>query len=128
MNLRHLWHYRIASDRRDRAQVAAVLNLLATPGLGSWAAGHRRVGGAQMLLAFTGFTLFLIYFARLFIRTWNVLTGELSLEIQTTGHWQIALALFAAAWLWSAYTSIQIWREPLPDAPPPPNPAPPFLG
>jgi hypothetical protein len=127
MNLRHLWHYRIASNRRDRAQVAAALNLLATPGLGSWAAGHRRVGGAQMLLAFTGFTLFLIYFCQLTVRTWNVLTGDVSLEIQTSGRWQIALALFGVAWLWSAYTSFQIWREPLTSLHPPPPPAPPFL-
>lgn len=125
MNFRRLWHYRIAAHRRDRAQVAAVLNLLATPGLGSWVAGHRRVGGAQMLLAFTGFTLFLIYFSRLFVRTWNVLTGDISLEIQTTGRWPIALALFGAAWLWSAYTSLQIWREP--PAHPSATPAPPFL-
>lgn len=97
--------------RRSSGWTALVINLGATPGLGSFVAGHRWVGVAQMTLAVAGFVIFMGWFWKLAQGSWE------SLE---TGHpaslppWRglvLGLSLFGGAWLWSLATSLRILRD-----------------
>ena len=95
---------------RATARNAALLNLLATPGLGSLLARRWIAGGGQLLLAVAGFSLFLVWFVKEMIQYYGQITGDV--EVQPVGKFLAAgLILFAAAWLWSAVTSFSLLRE-----------------
>jgi len=88
-----------------------VINQGATPGLGSFLAGHRWVGVAQMTVAVAGFLIFMGWF-------WELAQG--SWESLDTGHpapfppWRrlvLGLSLFGGAWFWSLATSLRILRD-----------------
>jgi 4a-hydroxytetrahydrobiopterin dehydratase len=95
---------------RATARNAALLNLLATPGLGSLLARCWIAGGGQLLLALIGFTLFLIWFVKEMTQYYGQISGDI--EVHPIGKFLVAgLILFALAWLWSAVTSISLLRE-----------------
>lgn len=100
-------------NRRDQVQVAIIINQLATPGLGSWMAGRRIAGAGQLVLACSGFVLFMVYFALWVVEAWRshdlMLEGPVPLPSAEWWHW--AFILFGAAWLWSLVTSVQLWYE-----------------
>ncbi|MCS7089486.1 MAG: hypothetical protein RMN51_07030 [Verrucomicrobiota bacterium] len=98
---------------RPRIQAAILLNQLAMPGLGSWWAGYRWTGLAQMLLAGLGFTLVVIWFGDLlemFVKQFG--TAE-TIDRETIGwSWlRWGCGLFLVAWFWAGYTSYAIWRQ-----------------
>lgn len=122
---------------RDRRQMAIAINQLATPGLGSWIAGHRLAGLGQMALASVGFLLVTAYMVRMVGDAWEAASQGLTLEPRPASEWQRPMILFGVAWLWSGITSIQIAlqlrrdrQEPprLPEPLPAPDPRPPRLG
>lgn len=95
---------------RATARNAALLNLLATPGLGSLVAGRRLAGGGQLLLALVGFTLFVIWFVKEMTQLYGQISGNV--EVRPVGKYLVAgLVLFALAWIWSAVTSLNLVRE-----------------
>jgi 4a-hydroxytetrahydrobiopterin dehydratase len=95
---------------RAAARNATLLNLLATPGLGSLLARRWIAGGGQLLLALAGFSLFLIWFVKEMIQYYGQITGDV--EVQPIGRFLVAgLVLFASAWLWSLVTSLSLLRE-----------------
>lgn len=101
--------------RRDRLQVAIIANQLATPGLGSWMAGHRIAGGGQLVLAVTGFVLYVVYFVRLMGNLVATAGRGNGADAPPSWLWQSALVLFGVAWLWAGVTSVQmaveLWRR-----------------
>jgi hypothetical protein len=104
---------------RSDAWTYAIINQFATPGLGSLLARRFVAGGGQLLLACAGFALFIAWF----IQTMRVFYGQMfGTELAPdTGSslWKWGLGIFAAAWLWSLVTSIQIIRSAPKDTIPP---------
>jgi hypothetical protein len=101
------------------------------PGFGSLAAG-RRSGYFQAALALGGLALTMVFgvpLLRWYVANWSRLYGaeadpsSVLNEIWPRLRWPLAgFVVFAAGWLWSLGTSLQILREAkdvLPAAPPP---------
>jgi 4a-hydroxytetrahydrobiopterin dehydratase len=94
---------------RATARNAALLNLLATPGLGSLIGRRWIAGGGQLILALVGFTLFVIWFIKEMIQYYGQITGDV--EVRPIGvYLESGLILFGIAWLWSAVTSFSLLR------------------
>ena len=93
-----------------KAKNAALLNLLAMPGLGSLLCRRWIAGGGQMLLSLAGFAVFLFWFVKQMVQFYGMITsdtpGQPITWIATTG-----VGLVGAAWLWSAVTSLSLIRE-----------------
>jgi 4a-hydroxytetrahydrobiopterin dehydratase len=95
---------------RARAKNAALLNLLATPGLGSLIARRWIAGGGQLFLAVVGFTLFVVWFVKVMAQLYGQISGDV--PVRPVWNYLITgLVLFGIAWLWSAVTSISLLRE-----------------
>ncbi|HTJ00626.1 MAG TPA: hypothetical protein VL527_17220 [Dongiaceae bacterium] len=99
--------------QRSRARNAALINLFATPGLGSLIARRWMAGSGQLLLAVTGFALFCTWAWKIFGDV-SQIVEDMNSEPTASGHMKYfvwGLAIFGAAWLWSLVTSISIIRS-----------------
>jgi hypothetical protein len=98
------------------ARNAALINQLATPGLGTLMAGRLVVGIGQLILALAGFGFIVVWFAALLRQYYGLITGDAPLTPLT---WlaQAGAGLFIAAWCWSLVTSISLIREARRNAP-----------
>jgi 4a-hydroxytetrahydrobiopterin dehydratase len=95
---------------RAQARNAILLNLLATPGLGSLLGRRWIAGGGQLLLAIAGFVLFLVWFIKEMTQFYGQISG--TVPVQPVGKFLAAgLILFGLAWIWSAVTSLSLLRE-----------------
>ena len=94
-----------------KARNAALLNQLATPGLGSLIAGRWLAGAGQLLLAIAGCVLILVWFAQTMSAYYSQMFGEGATHQPTvfSGLW-LGGILFALAWCWSLVTSICLVR------------------
>ena len=90
---------------------ALAINLGATPGLGSFVAGHRVVGVFQMGLAVSGFIAILAWFWELLRGAWESVQAGGSISWPPAQALIVGGVLFGAAWLWSLVTSLQILRN-----------------
>lgn len=112
------------------ARNAVLINLLATPGLGTLMAGRRVVGVGQLILALAGFGFIVVWFAALLRQYYGQISGDVPV---THVAWlaETGAVLFGAAWAWSLVTSISLVRQARRDAPDPfaeiPPPPPPVL-
>jgi 4a-hydroxytetrahydrobiopterin dehydratase len=96
---------------RAKARNAALLNQLATPGLGSLLCGRWVAGSGQLLLSVAGFILIMVWFFKEMIPYYGLMYGDEpphlpDLKMLTEGG-----NLFVVSWLWSAFTSFSLWRE-----------------
>jgi 4a-hydroxytetrahydrobiopterin dehydratase len=96
---------------RATAKNAALLNLIATPGLGSLIARRWIAGSGQLILAVTGFTLIMVWFFREIIPYYRLMFGDVPPNLTGFKMLEAGAILFAAAWLWSAMTSFSLLRE-----------------
>ena len=89
---------------------AALVNQLATPGLGTLMAGRIVTGVGQLLLALVGFGFFVAWFVALLRQFYGQIEGNV--VVQPVG-WlaEAGVTLFIAAWLWALVTSISLLRE-----------------
>lgn len=93
-----------------KARNAALLNLFATPGLGSLVVGRLLAGTGQLLLALLGFVLVLVWFFKIIIPYYSMMFGETQ---PPPINWKVGEAgagIFVVAWCWSLVTSISIYR------------------
>jgi hypothetical protein len=94
---------------RAKAVTYLILNLLATPGLGTWMAGSKLVGALQMAVAGAGFCGIVAWFGFLGANLIRQFQGH----SPRAGHgwlgWGGAL-LFGVAWCWSLITSLLLLR------------------
>jgi hypothetical protein len=92
------------------ARNAVLINQCATPGLGSIMAGRYLSGAGQLLLALTGFSLFIVWFVAVLRQFYGQIQGNV--EVKSVGWigWT-GLAVFAAAWFWALGTSLSLMRE-----------------
>ena len=95
---------------RAKARNAALLNLLATPGLGSLIARRWIAGAGQLFLSLAGFVVFVVWFVKEMVQCYSLINSDAPLQpiswIGVTG-----AALVVAAWFWSAATSFSLLRE-----------------
>ncbi len=109
---------------RSEAWSCALINQLATPGLGTLI-GRKFISGAlQCAVSVTGFCLIMTWF----IQKMRLLYGQMfgttmPLNAGNKAGW-LGLIFFAAAWLWSLVSSIQLVRN----APEAPMSIPPVIG
>lgn len=94
---------------RVKARNAALLNQLATPGLGSLMVGRWLAGAGQLLLALLGFALVLVWFVEEMRQLYGQINGDV--PVKPIG-WILAsgAALFLLGWVWSLQTSISLLR------------------
>jgi 4a-hydroxytetrahydrobiopterin dehydratase len=93
---------------RKRVISCVLMNLLATPGLGSLLARRWVAGSGQVFLSVLGFVLMMIWFYKLVIvQFYGQMNG--SVAVHPVG-WigLLGAGLFAVAWLWSLVTSLQL--------------------
>jgi hypothetical protein len=101
-------------DRRflshAKAKNAALINQLATPGLGSLIARRWLAGTGQLFLSVTGCVMVIIYIWQWDVRAYGEVTENF--EPMPRG-WLGGLGtiLFGASWLWSLATSISLLRQ-----------------
>ena len=96
---------------RAKAKNAAMLNLLATPGLGSLLCGRWIAGSGQLVLAVAGFTLVLVWFLKEMIPYYGMMFGDEPPHLPSLKMLAEGAILFIASWLWSAVTSVSLFRE-----------------
>lgn len=98
---------------RTKARNAALLNLLATPGLGSLLCRRWIAGTGQLLLAVAGFAVFLAWFVKEMAQYYSLISGN-EPPAPARPMWWLAAAgvgIVLLAWLWSAVTSVSLLRE-----------------
>jgi hypothetical protein len=104
-----------------------LINLAATPGLGSLLARRYVAGTGQLLLALAGFVLLVSWMFELFYRLVLQQLGR-SVPPDASGWlWKWGLVLFGAGWLWSLVTSLSLWRQAKTEEAAQQQPAPPRL-
>ena len=95
-----------------KARNAALMNQLATPGLGSLIAGRWLAGSGQLLLFLAGFVIYCGWFIKNVEQYYSLMYSDA--PVQNTGWGRLAwlgLAVCALAWCWSLVTSISLMRE-----------------
>jgi 4a-hydroxytetrahydrobiopterin dehydratase len=96
---------------RATAKNATLLNLLATPGLGSLLCGRWIAGSGQLLLAVAGFSWVIVWFLREMIPYYGLMFGDGPPHLPGLKMLAEGTVLFVVAWLWSAATSFSLLRE-----------------
>jgi hypothetical protein len=104
---------------RNRKWMCVLINLCATPGLGSILAGRRIAGAGQVALALAGFTLLMTWMMHWLygLILEQAGTSAPGVSYATAGRW--GLVCFGAAWLWSLATSVSVLRSHRPPPVPP---------
>src|ERR1017187_409782 len=86
------------------ARNAALVNQLATPGLGSLMAGRWIAGSGQLALAVAGFLMVVVWFFKTMIQYYGQIGGDAQPQpvgwVGVTGG-----ILFAASWFWALATT-----------------------
>jgi 4a-hydroxytetrahydrobiopterin dehydratase len=104
-------------NSRAAAKNALLLNLLATPGLGSLVARRWVAGIGQLFLALAGFTLLLVGFVKLMIPYYSLGFSFNDLQPRpvnwkaVTSFGVVGAGLFALSWFWSLATGLSLLRE-----------------
>ena len=96
---------------RATAKNATLLNLLATPGLGSLVARRWIAGGGQLFLAVAGFILVVVWFFEEMIPYYRLMFGDVPPHLAGLKMLAVGAILFTLGWLWSAVTSLSLLRE-----------------
>jgi 4a-hydroxytetrahydrobiopterin dehydratase len=96
-------------NSRAAAKNALLLNLFATPGLGSLVARRWVAGIGQLIIFLIGFVIFFIWFAKQMIQLYGQITGDV--PVRPIG-WILGISLIfvAVAWFWSLVTSLSLLR------------------
>lgn len=92
------------------ARNAALLNLLATPGLGSLVARRWLEGIGQLALSVIGFVLVVVWFVRIMIPYYRQMFSDTPAPVGGFKLLAAGAGMFAAAWLWSLVTSLSLGR------------------
>jgi len=111
---------------QSAARNAALVNQLATPGLGSLMAGRWLAGLGQLALALAGFVMVVVWFFAVMIQYYGQVTGDVTPHpVGWIG--EVGAILFIASWFWALVTSINLLRQAGAAEPAGPKPAPPTL-
>jgi hypothetical protein len=93
-----------------RSGSCILINLLATPGLGSLMAGRWVAGSGQLALAVAGFLMVMVWFFEVMVQYYSQIVGGTPSHpvgwIGITGG-----ILFIISWIWALVTSISLFFE-----------------
>jgi 4a-hydroxytetrahydrobiopterin dehydratase len=95
---------------RATAKNATLLNLLATPGLGSILGRRWIAGGGQLILAVVGFVLIMAWFVKEMTQYYGQITGDVK-PYPIGWILEAGVIVSVVAWAWSAVTSLSLLRE-----------------
>jgi hypothetical protein len=106
------------------ARNAALVNQLATPGLGSLMAGRWAAGIGQLALAVAGFVMVVVWFFEVMIEYYGQVTGDV--QVRSIG-WigEAGAILFVVSWFWALVTSVSLLRQAKAEEPTGPRSVPP---
>lgn len=94
-----------------KARNCALMNQLATPGLGSLMGGRIWTGAGQLTLALIGCGLVVWWFVRTVIAYYGLIFDQQS-EPPSFSRWGLAgVAVFAVSWFWALFSSVGIYRQ-----------------
>ena len=95
-----------------KARNCALINLFATPGLGSLMAGRVIAGLGQLALALAGFVMIVAWFVETMIQFYGQIDDFGTSREPKSYAWLVAIGAvtFGAAWLWSLVTSLSLLR------------------
>ena len=96
-----------------RARNALLMNLLATPGLGSLMAGRWLEGIGQLLIFLVGFVLFCVWFFATMKNYYRLAFSDNPSPAWEGYNWYayIGVVLCAISWLWALSTSVSLMRQ-----------------
>jgi len=94
-----------------RARNAALLNQLATPGLGSLLCGRWIAGVGQLALALAGCALILAWFFREMSAYYGMMFSDAAPDQPNIKMLEAGSVLLAVSWFWSLATSLSLVRE-----------------
>jgi len=112
---------------RARAASCALVNLAATPGLGSLMARRVFAGTGQLLLALAGFVLIVGWIFELCHHVFLQQLGEPVPPDSSGWMGKWGIICFGASWLWSLVTSLSLLRQAKADGQIEPKPIPPRM-
>lgn len=96
---------------QSKVWTCIMINLAATPGLGSVMCRRMIAGLGQLALSVSGFCLILVWMMRFF---YNLAMEQVDAAAQPPPPgwlWQTGAICFGAGWLWSLATSFSLLRE-----------------
>jgi hypothetical protein len=94
----------------SQARNFALINQLATPGLGSLMAGRWLAGAGQLILALAGAGMVTAWFVLVVVQVYNQIDeGAQPRSVAWLG--EAGALVFAAGWLWALLTSLSLIRE-----------------
>jgi 4a-hydroxytetrahydrobiopterin dehydratase len=88
-----------------------MLNLLATPGIGSLLCGRWMAGTGQLILSVAGFALIIVWFFKEMIPYYGLMFNDQTPQLPGLKMLVAGGNLFIVAWLWSAFTSFTLMRD-----------------
>ena len=95
---------------RTAARNAALVNQLATPGLGSLMGRRWIAGTGQISLALIGFVMICAWFFKELTQYYGQIAGDVKVEpVGWIGEW--GAILFVVSWFWALVTSFSLLRE-----------------
>jgi len=94
-----------------RAWTYLGINLVATPGLGSYMGGRKAAGAGQLGLSVAGFLLITTWIFKAFYGVISAEMNGMDAVATSARWWQAGVFFFALAWVWSLVTSISLIRE-----------------
>jgi hypothetical protein len=111
------------------ARNATLLNLFATPGLGSLLARRWVAGTGQLVVFLAGFLLFLGWFVRVMKDYYGLMFNSQEEPDMHAYLWMLeaGVVLCAIAWVWALVTSLQLLRAAKPEPPPERQTKPPVI-
>ncbi len=96
---------------RAKVRNVMLLNLLATPGLGTLAAGRWVEGFCQLGLSVAGFVALMVWFVRQMIPYYGMMFGDSNAPPVDFFLLKLGAALFLFAWVWSLFTGSMLSRQ-----------------
>jgi hypothetical protein len=96
---------------QKRLIACILINLLATPGLGSIMARRPIAGTGQLVLALAGCGLLGAWVFNFFYRIATQSFNEATVTNVPPWMWSWGLILFGASWIWSLVTCLSLWSE-----------------
>jgi hypothetical protein len=99
-----------APPKRSAAINCAIINQLATPGLGSLMARRYVAGAVQLFLAVIGFCLFVGWFVQMMVKTYRLATDLPAQPDPYPWMGKMGVLIFVASWLLAWPTTISVWR------------------
>jgi len=94
-----------------RARNAALLNQLATPGLGSLMCGRWIAGTGQLVLSLLSCTVIIIWFLREMSAYYGMMFDTATPVQPNFKMFEIGAVLLVVSWLWSGVTSLSLMRQ-----------------